>query len=349
MERKLNVAILPAGSFGRALTVPLSENNHQITLCFRSEESLLKFSNTQLPANVRSTTDYEGALRGANVIFFAPPSRFLRSYYSSAYHLIPKGADVVFGTKGIEEGTNLTTFQVPQDVNPTLKHWAIMSGPNFAHEIAGRQYTETVIASIEDGVAERLRDVFKTDRFKPFITDDVMGVALGGSLKNLVAMTVGIYEGRGMGSNASAGLINSGLREAIRLAVVMGADERTLYGRSGLADIILSCRPPGRNYLAGFAIGEGANPESLIEAGKTIEGFYSVKSAVTLGEKFGVEVPMFRTLYEVLYQGLSVDRAIEKLMNMNGAFEDPSPVISRKLRFPLRSLNRLLHLWHRVK
>lgn len=348
MER-LNVAILPAGSFGRALAVPLSENSHKVTLIFRSRESQEKFSHLELPANVNLTYNHKQALEESNIVVLVPPSKHLREVYSTNCRYINSGAWIICGTKGLEQETNLTTFQVLKIVNPSLRRWAIMSGPNFASEIAQGLYTETVIASAEDGVAEKLRRVFITKRFKPYVTDDVMGVALGGTLKNLIAMTRGIVEGKGMGSNFSASLLNSELREANRLAVVMGADERTLYGRSGLADIVLSSRPPGRNYLAGLAIGQGVDPKFLMASGETIEGFDSIRPALSLAKSFGVEVPIFQILYEVLYEELKVDKAVDRLMEINGIFEDPQPVIDRRLRFPIRWMNRWLHFWHKVR
>lgn len=276
----------------------------------------------------------------------AYPTKVLRSGFSSIVPFIRKDVIVISGTKGIEEGTGLRSSQVIREIYPTLRNLAVLSGPNFAHEIVRGLPAATVVASEEDKIALEVQQLFRTKRFKPYITDDVIGVELGGALKNLIAMAVGIAEGMEMGSNGSAALMNRGIKEATRLAVVLGADERTLAGLACSADTVLSSRHPGRNYEAGYDIGQGVDPESLKNSRKTIEGLDTIKPIIILAQENKVEVPIFETLAAIIAKEIRPYEAMNLLLDRNGyLYEDPQPILDRRLRFPLRLLNRVLHPW----
>lgn len=360
-ERKLDLKVVVPrpGRFGTSLLIPLAENLEQVTVCFSSSEANEVFQKTRenrkyfpgvkLPDNIYSTDDFEQGFEGADVVLFTTPTTHLRTFCESVKLLIPEKCIVICGSKGLEKETCMITSQVIRDVNPRISKGsiAIISGPNYANEIIRGLWTTTVIASENDEVALRAYGLFKTLKFRPFITDDVMGVGLGGSLKNLVAMAVGVSDGMAMGNNAHAALKNRLTKEITRLSVVLGADERTLGGISGAGDVDVSSKPPGRNYLAGYDIGQGADPKMLRRSGKTIEGLETVEPAVTLADKFSVEVPLLQILKEIICDNLKPQDAIERVTKLDGfLYEDPQPIIDRRLRFPLRTINRVFHLWN---
>lgn len=359
MER-LNVTILPAGRFGTALAVPLSENAN-VTLCIRSSEDNRIFQETRenqkyfpgikLPDNIHSTDNLEEGLNKADVVILVPPSWKFREVYTSYMSFIPRKCLRVCGSKGMEEDTEMMMSQVMRDVDPSVdgSSYAVISGPNFAHEIVRGLPAATVIASENDAVTKKLQRLFRTNYLVPYMTDDVIGVQLGGAFKNPMAMAVGICDGMHMGNNAAAALMNRGLKEMTRLAVLLGADERTLMGLAGESDLSLSCRPGGggRNYDAGIAIGRGEDPKLLFQSEQTIEALHTIKPAISLAHKNNVEVPILEGLHEIIYGGLQLSEVVSMLIERDHSYEDPQPIIHRKLRLPLRVLNRLFHLWGR--
>lgn len=360
VESKIGkVVIMTAGTFGTAIVVPLSENAEEVVLFCRSadqaqsinetHENQVRFPGVKLPHNIHATSDAKYALKDADIVFLVPVAQAMRSLYRmSVGRNLDRRTDIVCGSKGYEEGTNLRMLQVLSQEDPTIvNRCAVISGPNFASEIVRGKPAATVVASENKAVLERVGAVLSTKRFRPYLTDDVIGVELGGILKNPIAIAVGICDGMEIGSNASAAIFDRGLREMIRLAVVMGADERTFTGLAGAGDLFLSCRPQGRNYMAGFQIGQGASLESVKNSGKTTEGLYSVASAVELANQFQVDVPIMEMLNDIINGELKPYQAIERLMARDLAYEDPLPITGVQSRFCIRVLNRLLHLWHR--
>lgn len=372
LNRELNVAIMPAGRFGTALAVPLSEKASKVTLYFRTSEYYQRFQEThenqkwfpgiKLPDNVYSTDNLQEAVEDTDVLIIVPPAKFFRDFYRSIYPYIEnnrfaRDGFIVLGSKGFEEETDLRMSElVKQETSDLARRTVVISGPNYAHEIVKGLPFGIVLASENDKVAEELSEkIFKVKRkTRPYITDDVIGTELGGILDKPIAMAVGISDGMGMGRNAAALLKNRGLKEITRLAVVLGADRNTLGGLTGEGDLSLSSEGPGRNYKAGFEIGEQRYSEDLrlvierlLQSRETIEGLYSVKSAVSLARRNGVVMPITESLYKILYQGLSPQEAMEILMNTDGQYEDPQPVIDRRLRFPMRAVDRVMHIWHR--
>lgn len=353
------VAILTGGTFGTSLAVPLSKNVRDIVLFIRSKERADLFNATRenrevfpgvlLPRNVRATSDAREALDGAEVAFLVPKAQAMREVVRDYVtpNIGPRTI-VASGSKAFEEGTNLRMLEVITQENRSLAaRCAVISGPNFAHELIKGLPAAIVVASKYDKVARKVGTVLGSTQFKPYLTDDVIGVELGGILKNPIAIAAGIAEGMGLGSNASAAILNRGLREMIRLGVIMGADERTLMGLSGAGDLFLSSKPGGRNYGAGVDIGRGISPVELKNSDLTIEGLYSVESAVVLARKWGVEVPIMESLNEIINYGLKPSEAMERLMTRGMTYEDPLPVTGVQSRFCIRVLNRLLHLWQR--
>lgn len=373
-KEKLNVVNLPAGRFPTALAVPVALRAKRVTLYFRSSEGHQIFQEThenkkwfpgiKLPDNVYSTDSLPEVVPDADVLNIIPPARYFRELYRSIYPYIDrsrfaKEGFIVVGSKGFEEETALRISEIVRQETPDLaKRTVVISGPNYAHEIVQGLPFGIVLASEDDVVAEELwKKLFKVSgTTKAYITDDVIGVELGGILGKPIAMAVGISDGMGMGRNAAHLLRSRGLKEITRLAVVLGADRNTLSGLSGDEDLALSSEDPGRNYKAGFEIGEQRYPEDLqlviqklLQSRDTIEGIQSVKSIIALANRGRepVIMPIIENLYKIFYEGLTPQEAQEILMSTDGKYEDPQPVIDRRLRFPMRAIDRIMHPWHR--
>ena len=235
MTSRLNISILPAGAWGTALAVPLSDNGHNVKFYFRQKEDADHFNkykeNTKRLPKIRfngqafATSSLEEAVRNADVLVLACDSAHIRNFFGQIKPHLNRKTKILCVSKGIEEGTNLGMTQVVEDVDSNISsRLAILSGPNFAIEVGKRLPTMSVIASENRGVARFLQKVFSSDNFRVYTQDDVLGVELGGALKNVIAVGVGIGDGLRYGENGRAALITRGIAEMIRLGTVMGAD-----------------------------------------------------------------------------------------------------------------------------
>lgn len=333
MER-LNVAILPAGSWGAAFSTVVAESGYNARLYFHSDEDYKTFISShmyprRLPAvnfteNIVVTDAFREALDGADLLVLAPPSRILRPFYKEIKPYIPHELPILCLTKGLEEETNLRMSQVLEEEEPEIgQRLAILSGPNLAPEIARGLPAATVVASSNYSLAERIQRIFSTKNFRIYAQDDILGVELGGAFKNVYAFAVGVCDGLEKGRNARAALIGRGLAEMIRLAVAMGAQEQTLMGLSGQTDLWLTCTSDeSRNHFAGVEFVRGVHPKKLIESGKTIESFYTVRAMVELARQYQIEVPIAQAVYEVLYEGSTIKDAISRLLNRTFVHEN---------------------------
>lgn len=313
----LNVAIVPAGQWGTALAVPLLSNGHRIRLWFREAAAATRFletrQNRRLPGvpfgpEILATHDLHEAVAGADLILVAPASRGLREVAQALRPLVGPETLLVTATKGLEVETNLRMSEVlTQAIPEAAGRIAVLSGPNFAVEVARGLPAGTVVASPDLRVAEAVQDAFMTGRFRVYITDDVVGVELGGALKNIMAMAVGISDGLELGHNTRATLITRGLAEMARLGVAMGAQMMTFAGLSGVGDLVLTATGDlSRNRQAGLYIGRGGTLEGFIrETGATVEGAPTTRAARDLAVRLGVEMPITEQLYRVLYEGIS--------------------------------------------
>lgn len=326
MER-LNVAVLPAGAWGAAFSRVVAESGHNVTLFFRSETDGRTFANCHqyprrlwgviFPEDIQVANSAEQALAGADRVVLAPPSRFLRAFYREIKPFVPHEVPVLCLTKGLEQGTNLRMSQVLEEEDPGIsQRLAILSGPNLACDVAGGKPAFTVVASTDLSLAVRMQRNFSTDSFRIYTTDDVVGVELGGAFKNVMALAAGAGDGLNMGASIRSALIGRGINEMISLAVVLGARKETLNGLSGAGDLVLTCTSPdSRNYQAGFKIARGANIEELMNAGWTVEGFRTVIVMVALAEANGIDVPIARAVYDVLYRGFTIEDVKKRLVS----------------------------------
>lgn len=329
----MNVAIVPAGQWGTALAVPLLENNHHVTLWFRAAADAAEFNRTHenarrlagvvFPASVVATSDLAAAVAGADLVVLGPASLGLREVAGALGPVLNPAAAVVCITKGLEPETDLRMSQVVAAVAPGVAaRLAVLSGPNFAVEVARRLPTATVVASADAAVAQFVQAALATSRFRPYTHDDVVGVELGGALKNVIAIGVGIADGMGMGDNARAALITRGIAEMARLGAALGAQQTTFAGLSGLGDLVLTCTgDQSRNRQAGLAIGRGTPAGTVLGSGKTIEGAPTARAALELARKLGVEMPITEQIEQVLYEGLDSTVAVQRLMTREATGE----------------------------
>ena len=318
-------AVIGAGAWGTALANLLTANGHE-TLLWAREPDVVESINARhvnerflagfpLESKLRATADMREALTGASFIVYAPPSHALRAVVHSARDCIAHGATLVVASKGIEKGSLSLMTDVVADELPGHAVVAF-SGPSFAAEVAVRQPTAVVAASADPAAASLAQELFSNGVFRVYTSDDVAGVELGGSLKNVMAVATGIAEGLGLGFNSRAALITRGLAEMSRLGVALGARERTFAGLAGMGDLVLTCTGSlSRNRSLGLEIGKGKTLEEALAGRETVaEGAVSAASALELARREGVEMPIIEAVHRTLFEGYPARRSIEDLM-----------------------------------
>jgi glycerol-3-phosphate dehydrogenase (NAD(P)+) len=327
-----NIAILGGGSWGTAVSKLLSENNHKVKIWFRNEEKAETVKNTRenkyylpdikIPENVLITSDIHEAVTGADIIILAVPTQEVRGLITKNMDVFKNDAILVNLSKGLEKDTLYRISQVCEELLPNNKFVAL-SGPSHAEEVALEMPTTVVAASRDEEVAELVQDVFMSDYFRVYTNTDIIGVEIGGALKNVIALAVGISNGLGFGDNTKAALINRGILEIARLAEKMGADKLTFLGLSGIGDIVVTCTSVhSRNRRAGILIGKGyTKEEAAEEVGMVVEGIITTYAAYQLAKKASVEMPIVNELYAVLYLDHKASDTVQRLMKRNKKHE----------------------------
>ena len=312
----MNIGILGAGSWGTALSILLCGNGHDVSVWSIDPEEVLmlkdyreqrdKLPGVMVPSTIEFTTELETALSGAELVVCAVPSPFVRSTMKSASPYIKEGTIVVDVAKGIEDKTYKTMTEIIGEECPQAR-LGILSGPSHAEEV-GRKIPTTIVAGSKDkDVAEIIQDTFMNDYFRVYTSPDVIGIELGGSLKNVIALAAGIVDGLGYGDNTKAALMTRGIAEMSRLVTAMGGNIETVAGLSGIGDLIVTCTSKhSRNRNAGFLIGQGRTyHEAMDEVKMVVEGVYSAKAAYELGKKYNVSMPIVEAVNRVLFDGVS--------------------------------------------
>lgn len=321
----MKVCVLGAGSWGTALSIVLANNGHDVTVWSIDPEEVLmlkdyreqrdKLPGVILPSTIEFTTDVELALEDAELVVCAVPSPFVRSTMKSASSFIKAGAIVVDVAKGIEDNTYKTMTEIIEEECPQARV-AILSGPSHAEEV-GRKIPTTVVAGSKNKeVAEIVQDAFMNEVFRVYTSPDVIGIELGGSLKNVIALAAGAIDGLGFGDNTKAALMTRGIAEISRLVIAMGGHMETLAGLSGIGDLIVTCTSKhSRNRNAGFLLGQGKTyQEAMDEVKMVVEGVYSAKAAMALGKKYDVSMPIVEAVNAVLFDGADVKETSMKLL-----------------------------------
>lgn len=327
-------AVFGAGSWGTTFGAVLADAGCQTTLWARREELATAIceqrENTdylpgiQLPELLTATHDPEQAIVGAEFVIFAVPSQTLRANMLEWTTIIPRDAVLVSLMKGVEIGSNKRMSEVIGEVaDVPEERIAVVTGPNLAREIALRQPTATVVASTNLEVAARLQHVCRTRYFLPYTNHDVIGCELGGAVKNVIALAVGIATGMGFGDNARASLITRGLAEIARLGVAMGAEPLTFAGLAGMGDLVATCASPlSRNRTVGERLGRGESLASIqADMRMVAEGVKSSESVLALAEKHSVEMPITEHVEQVVHEGMSPDQMVSGLMNREVSHE----------------------------
>ncbi len=326
------VGVLGAGSWGTALALLLDSNGHDVTVWSIDKNEVImlqekrehesKLPGIKISENMNFTNNIQEAIEGMDFCVLAVPSPFTRS---TAKRMSPYVADkqiIVDVAKGIEENTLMTlSQQIEEEIPQAIV--AVLSGPSHAEEVGKGLTTTVTIGAKKKEVAEYLRDAFMNQRFRVYINPDMLGIELGGSLKNVVALAAGIADGLGCGDNAKAALITRGIAEITRLGVKMGGKAETFSGLSGIGDLIVTCSSVhSRNRKCGYLIGQGMTlEEAQDEVKMVVEGVYSAKAAQKLGVKFDVSMPLVNEVNLVLFEGKSAKEALNDLMQRDGVKE----------------------------
>jgi glycerol-3-phosphate dehydrogenase (NAD(P)+) len=326
------VSVIGGGSFGTVIANIVAGNGYQVNFWLRNEESAAEINETrensrylpgyQIHSNVHATTDLEAAVASSSVVFVAVPSAFFRIVVKKLAPVIPKDALLISTTKGIEADTFLLMSQVMQQELPEAAI-GVLSGPNLAREIAQQSLTGTVIASPSETVRERVREMMRSDYFRVYTNDDMYGVELGGSLKNIYAIIAGLASAMGMGHNTNAMLVTRSLTEMARFGREMGADPMTFLGLAGVGDLIVTCSSSlSRNFRVGLALGEGKTMDEAVgELGQVAEGVNTLKQVQQKAREMNVYMPLADGLYQIVYEGKTVDQVLSALMHGEGALD----------------------------
>ena len=330
MRRKIGV--LGAGTWGTALTIQLANKGNEVTLWSKLPKEIDALKNNRneipnlpgavLPENVKLTTDLEEICKDKDILVCAVASPFVRSVARSIKNLVPDGQIIVNVAKGIEESTLQTLTGVISEEIPSAKV-AVLSGPSHAEEVSRNIPTAIVVGSADKDTALLIQDTFMNDFFRIYISPDVTGIELGGSLKNVIALAAGVVDGLGLGDNTKAALMTRGMAEISRLGVAMGGSLETFLGLSGMGDLIVTCTSNhSRNHNAGYLIGKGYTMQAAMDEVKQIvEGVYSAKAALLLSEKYHVSMPIVAEVNAVLFDGKLAKDALNDLFTRGRAEE----------------------------
>ncbi len=319
------ISVIGAGSWGTTLANLLAEKDYDVTL-WAFEKNIVQeisqscMNSTYLPGitlsqNIKVTNNLKDAIKKARYILNVVPTQFTRSVFKGVAGSIPTDAVIINASKGIEQGTLLTVSSILKEI--TERPVAVLSGPSFAKEVIKKHPTAVTLATDNPNIGIHLQKIFNTSYFRVYTHSDIIGVELGGALKNVIAIASGISDGLGLGYNARAALITRGLAEIIRLGKAMGADPRTFSGLSGLGDLVLTCTGSlSRNYTVGINLGKGMTLRDILSSTKSVaEGVATALSAFELSRKYNAEMPIVDQVYQVIYKDKSPAEAVRLLMN----------------------------------
>lgn len=327
---KVRVGVLGAGTWGTALAIILSENGHDVTLWSaisseideinekRSLES--KLPRAVIPENIVATTDLKTACEEKDLIVFAVASPFVRMTANKAAPFIDRKIPVVNVAKGIEEDTLFTLTDIIEDEfkkeNGDIGNVAVLSGPSHAEEVSVHIPTTVVVGAKTKETACFIQDVFMTDRFRVYTSPDIIGIELGGAIKNVIALAAGVLDGLEFGDNSKAALMTRGMSEIGRLGIKMGGKLETFAGLSGIGDLIVTCTSKhSRNHNAGFLIGKGMKAdEAMKEVGQVVEGVYAAKAALKLARLHELDMPIVEKINQVLFEDKDPREAVYELL-----------------------------------
>ena len=320
-----NIGVLGAGSWGTALSVLLHDNGNQATIwsidpaaiemLSKEREHKTKLPGVHISEEIQITGEIQEAILGKDFLVLAVPSPFTRATAKKMSSYVAEGQIIVDVAKGIEETTLMTlSGQIKEEIPQA--DVAVLSGPSHAEEVGRKLPTTCVIGATTRKTAEYLQSAFMSKVFRVYTSPDILGIELGGSLKNVIALAAGIADGLGYGDNTKAALITRGIAEIARLGVKMGGKLETFTGLTGIGDLIVTCASVhSRNRRAGYLMGQGKTmQEAMDEVQMVVEGVYSAKAARKLAEKYEVSMPIVEQINEVLFENKSAAQAVDELM-----------------------------------
>lgn len=320
-----NVGILGAGSWGTALALLLNKNGNNVTvwsidtneinMLLNDYEHKTKLPGVMIPQEIQFTYHIDDAIRDKDFCVLAVPSKFTRGTARLMKDHVSDGQKIVNVAKGIEEDTLMTLSEQIEEELPQADV-AVLSGPSHAEEVSVNLPTTCVLGAKTRETAEYLQRHFMSDTFRVYISSDILGIELGGSLKNVIALAAGMADGLGYGDNTKAALITRGIAEIARLGVAMGGRMETFSGLTGIGDLIVTCASVhSRNRKAGHLIGEGMTlEEATKKVNMVVEGVYSAKAAIQLAKKYNVSLPIIEKVNEILFEGKAAKEAVKELM-----------------------------------
>ena len=329
-----HVSFLGAGSWGTALAILCANNGHQVTIWskVKAETDMLKehrehlerLPGVKLPDSIVIEEDLEKACTNQDIIVWSVASPFVRSTAQEAKPFIKDNQIIVNVGKGIEENTLMTLCEILEDELP-MADVCVLSGPSHAEEVSHGVPTTVVVGAKTEKTAMFVQDVFMSDRFRVYTSPDMIGIELGGALKNVIALAAGAADGLGCGDNTKAALITRGIAEMSRLGVAMGGHIETFNGLTGIGDLIVTCASMhSRNRRAGILIGQGKTmQEAMDEVKMVVEGVNSAKAAKTLAEKYGIDMPIVQEVNKVLFEDKPAKEALADLMLRDKKIEHP--------------------------
>ena len=321
----MKVAVLGCGAWGTALALVLHQNGHDVTMWsyradeieqLRSTRESRRLKGVSLPETMSFSAEFD-CTAGCDLVVFATPSFAVRRTAAAVAPFLNEKAILVSVTKGIEADTGLRMTEIIAQETGDICKVVALSGPSHAEEVARGIPTGVVAACGDLDAAQLVQDAFMNSVLRVYTNPDIVGVELGGALKNVIALSCGVSDGMGLGDNTKALMMTRGMAEMARLGVAMGGNSETFAGLSGMGDLIVTCTSMhSRNRRAGILIGQGKNTqEAMDEVGAVVEGYYAAASARMLAEKMGVDMPICRCAYEVLYENKQTKEVLMELMN----------------------------------
>ncbi|WP_339007942.1 NAD(P)H-dependent glycerol-3-phosphate dehydrogenase [Fusobacterium animalis] len=321
------ISVIGSGGWGIALTILLHKNGHDLTIWSfdkkeaeelkKTRQNKTKLPNILLPEDIKVTDDLREAVDNKDILILAVPSKAIRSVSKSLKNIIKDNQIIVNVAKGLEEDTLETMTDIIEeelkDKNPKV---AVLSGPSHAEEVGRGIPTTCVVSAHNKELTLYLQNIFMNPSFRVYTSLDMLGVEIGGALKNVIALAAGIADGLNYGDNTKAALITRGIKEISALGVAMGGEQSTFYGLTGLGDLIVTCASMhSRNRRAGILLGQGKTlDEAIKEVNMVVEGVYSAKSALMAAKKYNVEIPIIEQVNAVLFENKNAAEAVNELM-----------------------------------
>lgn len=332
MER---ITVIGAGSWGTALAIVLADNGHEVRLWSHNQSQAEEINNDHtnnkylanidLPRNIVGYSSLNESLKDVEQVVLAVPTKAIREVLGKIRHVIDQPITIISVSKGIEPDTLKRVSEVIEEEMPAalLADVVVLSGPSHAEEVSLRHPTIVSVVSKNPAASKRIQDIFMNQHFRVYTNTDLLGVEIGGALKNIIALAAGITDGLGYGDNAKAALITRGLAEIARLGSAMGADPLTFSGLTGIGDLVVTCTSThSRNWRAGHLLGKGHSLTQVLEnMGMVVEGVRTTKAAYQLAQSIGVQMPITNALYNVLFHNKDPKAAVDSLMGRDRTSE----------------------------